>query len=132
MTTSFGFFMAKRSNTGSFLPQAKSGGFPQKFFTRPRKGVYGLFVPSRELALSLLYCSATQAQSTWEVGGGLGGMIYKGDLAPSLIPGNVRPAGFLKIRGACFRRGLLKGFQKDVAFCHCSNDSSSIQLFRHS
>ncbi|WP_439414214.1 DUF6089 family protein [Larkinella sp. GY13] len=39
-----------------------------------------------------------QSTPTWEVGAGLGGMIYKGDLAPSLIPGNIRPAGNLLVR----------------------------------
>jgi opacity protein-like surface antigen len=50
------------------------------------------------MALCFLACSTTLAQATWEVGGGLGGMIYKGDLAPALIPGNVRPAGNLLVR----------------------------------
>ncbi|GAB3929403.1 hypothetical protein GCM10028804_37950 [Larkinella terrae] len=49
-------------------------------------------------ALVSLISSGAQAQSTWEVGGGLGGMIYKGDLAPSLIPANIRPAGNLLVR----------------------------------
>ena len=55
--------------------------------------VFGLMA-----VLGLLTSPAVQAQSTWEVGGGLGGMIYKGDLAPSLIPGNIRPAGNLLVR----------------------------------
>ncbi|GAB3259572.1 DUF6089 family protein [Larkinella harenae] len=50
------------------------------------------------LGMLLLNYSKARAQSTWEVGGGLGGMIYKGDLAPSIIPGNIRPAGNLLVR----------------------------------
>ncbi|WP_460669623.1 type IX secretion system protein PorG [Larkinella ripae] len=52
------------------------------------------------LTVSLFVLSgfAARAQSTWEVGGGLGGLVYKGDLAPSLIPANIRPAGNLLVR----------------------------------
>ncbi|WP_317163074.1 type IX secretion system protein PorG [Rudanella paleaurantiibacter] len=45
----------------------------------------------------LLMALATHAQQV-ELGGGLGGMLYKGDLAPSLNPRFYRPAGNLFFR----------------------------------
>ncbi|MGA0558940.1 DUF6089 family protein [Larkinella sp. VNQ87] len=52
------------------------------------------------LLVGLLSGAVAHAQITpnWEVGAGLGGMLYKGDLAPGLAPGNIRPAGNLLVR----------------------------------
>ncbi|WP_229311608.1 type IX secretion system protein PorG [Larkinella rosea] len=71
----------------------------QRFFQPNRQSLIRFSAVLGLIAgLSILGCPAVQAQSTWEVGGGLGGMVYKGDLAPSIVPGNLRPAGNLLVR----------------------------------
>lgn len=47
----------------------------------------------------IFWTSLTHAQvPTWEVGGGLGAMYYKGDIAPQFAFRNLRPAGNLLVR----------------------------------
>ncbi|WP_310587115.1 type IX secretion system protein PorG [Tellurirhabdus bombi] len=49
--------------------------------------------------LPLANTAFAQAQMpSWEVGGGLGAMVYKGDLAPGIAPRNLRPAANLLVR----------------------------------
>lgn len=52
---------------------------------------------ARLLIAGLFISSSAQAQKL-EVGGGLGGMLYKGDVAPALNPRFYRPAGSLFFR----------------------------------
>ena len=73
-----------------------------------------MFKPSVRLTLlitlwsirSIFFCNELLAQNTSEIGGGIGGLVYKGEVAPDYSFSNNRPGAVIFYKKDILRKSL--------------------------